>query len=271
MYKEGLIDPEFITTDMTKIQQDISRGRFGMAYGPQWGTWSPWNYAYTAENNWAVTHAYPVPTKAGYTPMYGYSSNKAAGEIVVINSRVSNPEAVVKMVNHYIAFNNDWQNDADRIKYQDNEQYRFAPTWVAEPQEVRVQPLLFDALTRNDPSDLAPMIHDWYNKIRAFQANPKGHDADTYGRWGQYAEDMAMTIVMNYYPKSSMIESSLGAVQPESLLTGAASLEKIVDQTYTEIITGQRPVSYFDTFVQQFLTAGGQKILDDLEAAYGAK
>ena len=124
---------------------------------------------------------------------------------------------------------------------------------------------------RNDPSGLAPVILDWYNKIKAFQANPKGHDADTYGRWGQYAADMAMTIVLNEYPKSSMIESSLGAVQPESLLTGAASLEKIVDQTYTEIITGQRPVSYFDTFVQQFLTAGGQKILDDLEAVYGVK
>ena len=134
MYKEGLIDPEFITTDMRKIQQDISRGRFGMAYGPQWGTWSPWNYAYTEENNWAVTRVYPVPTKAGYTPKYGFSSNKASGEIVVINSRVSNPEAVVKMVNHYIAFNNDWQGDADRIKYNDNEQYRFNPAWVAEPQ-----------------------------------------------------------------------------------------------------------------------------------------
>ncbi|GHU21090.1 lipoprotein LipO [Spirochaetia bacterium] len=270
MYKEGLIDPEFITTDMTKVQQDIARGRFGMAYGPQWGTWSPWNYAYNAENNWAVTHAYPIPTKAGYTPKYGYNSNKAAGEIVVINSRVKNPEAVVKLVNHYMAFNNDFQNDADRLAYNDQEQYRFDPAWVAEPQEVRVQPILYDALTRSDPSGLAPVIKDWYNKILAFNANPIGHDPDTYGRWGQYDTSMAMTIIMNQYkPSGNMVESSLGAEQPQSLIDFDASLQKITDQVFTEIITGQRPVSYFDTYVQDWLKAGGQKILDDLENIYG--
>ncbi|GMO62802.1 MAG: hypothetical protein Ta2A_09650 [Treponemataceae bacterium] len=268
MYKEGLIDPEFITTDMTKIQQDVARNRFGMAYGPQWGTWSPWNYAYSAQNN-AVTHPYPVPQKAGYTPMYGFASNKSSGEMVVISSSVSNPEAAVKLVNHYIAFNNDWQSDPDRLKYSDNEQYRFNPAWVAEPQEVRVQPILFDALSRQDPSELPPVLLDWYNKVVNFEKNTKGHDADTYGRWGQYALSGSMTVILNTYPKSSMIESSLGALQPESLLTGAASLEKITDQTYTEIITGQKPVSYFDTYVQDWLKAGGQKILDDLEAAYG--
>jgi putative aldouronate transport system substrate-binding protein len=243
-----------------------------MAYGPQWGTWSPWNFAYTAENDWAVTHVYPVPVKAGYTPKYGYNSNKASGEIIVINSRVSNPEAVVKLVNHYMAFNNDWQSDADRIRYNDQEQYRFDPAWVAEPQEVRVQPILYDALTRNDSGGLAPVIKDWYDKIRAFEANPKGHDADTYGRWGQYAADMAMTIIMNQYkPSGNMVESYLGAEQPQSLLDFDAALQKITDQAFTEIITGQRPVSYFDTFVEDWLRAGGRQVLDDLDKLYGGR
>jgi putative aldouronate transport system substrate-binding protein len=272
MYQEGLIDPEFITTDMTKIQQDISRGRFGMAYGPQWGTWSPWNYAYTEENNWAVTHSYPIPEKAGYTPKYGYNSNKASGEIIVINSRVKNPEAVVKMVNHYMAFNNDFQSDADRLVYNDQEQYRFNPAWVAEPQEVRVQPILYNALSKKDTSGLAPAILDWYNKIIAFEADPRAKDADTYGRWGQYALDMSMTIIMNQYrPSGNMVESSLGADQPQSLIDFSSSLEKIIDQTFTEIITGQRPVDYFDTFVQDYLKAGGQQVLDDLEKIYSAQ
>jgi putative aldouronate transport system substrate-binding protein len=271
MYKEGIIDPEFITTDMTKIQQDISRGRFGMAYGPQWGTWSPWNYAYTAENNWAVTHVYPIPSKAGYTPKYGYNSNKASGEIIVINSRAANPEAAVKLVNHYMSINNDFQGDADRLAYNDQEQYRFNPAWVAEPQEVRVQPIIYDAFTRNDTSRLPPVILDWYNKIIAFRSNPAGHDADTYGRWGQYAPDMAMTIVMNQYkPSGNMVESLLGAEHPQSLIDFDAALQKITDQAFTEIITGQRPVSYFDTFVQDWLKAGGQKVLDDLEQIYGS-
>ena len=270
MYKEGLIDPEFITTDMTKIQQDISRGRFGMAYGPQWGTWSPWNYAYNAENNWAVTRAHPVPTKAGYTPKYGYNSNKASGDIIVINSRVSNPEALIKMVNHYLAFNNDWTPEADRIRYNDNEQYRFNPVYIGEPLEIRIGPILLDALRRRDPSVLAPVYQDYYDRIVAFDTNPRGQESDTYGRWGQYAQGMSMDIILNQYkPSGNMVESYLGVERPQSLIDLDASLQKIVDQVFTEIITNQRPVSYFDTFVQDWLRAGGQRILDDLDALYG--
>ncbi|GHU19617.1 lipoprotein LipO [Spirochaetia bacterium] len=271
MYKEDLIDPEWITTDISRVGQEVARGHFGMGYGPQWGTWSPWNNAYNADSDWAIVRAYPIPTAAGYTPRYGYNSDKASGEIIVINSKVSNPEALIKMVNHYIAFNNDWTSDDDRLNYNDNEQYSFAPTWIAEPQEIRVQPIMYEALITGNTSNLPPVLLDWYNKIKAFQANPKGHDFDTYGRWGQYAEDMAMTIILGQYkPSGNLMESLLGSEQPQSLLTNGASLEKIINQGFTEIITGQHPVSYFDTIVQQYLTAGGQQVLDDLDKIYGS-
>jgi putative aldouronate transport system substrate-binding protein len=270
MYREGLIDPEFITTDLTKVQQDIARGRFGMAYGPNWGTWSPWNYAYTAENNWAVTYPYPIPTQAGYTPKYGYNSNKASGEIVVINSRVKNPEALIKLVNHYMAFNNDWTSDADRAVYNDQEQYRFAPTWVSESVEVRLTSLMTEALNKRDSSALPPTFKDYYNRIVDFEANPIAQDADTYGRWGQYNTRGSMPIIMGQYKASgNLMESALQAEQPQSLLDYGASLEKIIDQAFTEIITGQRSVDYFDTFVQDYLRAGGQQVLNDLDKIYG--
>jgi putative aldouronate transport system substrate-binding protein len=183
---------------------------------------------------------------------------------------VKNPEALIKLVNHYMAFNNDWTSDADRAAYNDQEQYRFAPTWVSESVEVRLTPMMTDALNKRDPSPLAPTFKDYYNRIVAFEANPVGQDADTYGRWGQYNVRGSMPIIMGQYKSSgNLIESSLQAEQPQSLLDYGASLEKIIDQAFTEIITGQRPVDYFDTFVQDYLRAGGQQVLNDLDKIYG--
>jgi putative aldouronate transport system substrate-binding protein len=272
MYKEGLIDPEFITTDMTKVQQDIARGRFGMAYGPNWGTWSPWNYAYNADTRWAVTKAYAVPTQAGYIPKYGFNSNKTGGNILTISSRVSNPEALIKLVNHYQALNNDYSSDEFRAVYNDQEQYRFDPCWVTESVEWRLTPKMTLAVRNRDPSTLPPTFQDYYRRIVAFEDNPVGQDADTYGRWGQYSEKGgSMPIIVDQYKTSgNMVESSLQSEFPPSLLDFDASLQKITDQAYTEIITGQRPVDYFDTFVQGWLRAGGQQVLNDLDKIYGS-
>jgi putative aldouronate transport system substrate-binding protein len=271
MYKEGLIDPEFITTDMTGLQQKIAQNRYGMAYGPNWGTWSPWNYVYNAEHDWAVTHVYAIPTQAGYAPKYGYANNQAAGVILTISSRTGNPEALVKLINHYITILNDFTPDDIRKEYNDDEQYRFNPAQIAEPGEIRQAPILIDALTRKDPSGLSLTNQQYYRYINDFEANPAGQPPDVYGRWGSYALSMSMPIIINQYiPSGGMVESLLGAEQPESLHNFDAALQKITDQTFFEIIMGQRPVDYFDTFVEQWLTAGGRQVLDDLDKIYGS-
>jgi putative aldouronate transport system substrate-binding protein len=42
----------------------------------------------------------------------------------------------------------------------------------------------------------------------------------------------------------------------------------MVKTTFTAIITGEKDLSYFDTFVQDWLAAGGQQTLDEMEKLY---
>lgn len=45
----------------------------------------------------------------------------------------------------------------------------------------------------------------------------------------------------------------------------------MVDTTFVDIITGNKPVDYFDTFVEEWLAAGGQATLDALDEMYPAE
>ena len=43
-------------------------------------------------------------------------------------------------------------------------------------------------------------------------------------------------------------------------------LKEMQKQTYLEIITGEKPIDYFDTFVEQWYQTGGEKILQEVNA-----
>ncbi|GHV24876.1 hypothetical protein FACS189498_2570 [Spirochaetia bacterium] len=267
MYREGLIDPEFSSRDVNKIAEDVSAGRIGMEYGLQWNTWWPWNGLYT--NSGVKAHPYPIPTQAGHTPSLGYLTNVAGGDIVVMSAKHKNPEALIKMFNLYNRTVNPYMSDEIAAIYDADEQYRFTPTWINEPQETNYQPLLQAALEKGSPEGMPTNLISRYNQIRGFS---DGTDTrtDAYGLWGQYALEGSMYIIMNnYVPKGWLKESVLGATWPQSLIDFDASLQKITVQAFTEIIMGTRDVDYYDTYVQNWLRAGGQQVLDDLQEMYG--
>ena len=51
-----------------------------------------------------------------------------------------------------------------------------------------------------------------------------------------------------------------------SMVKNSATLSKLVDQTFVEIITGSKDVSALDDLQQEWLTLGGQSILDEVNA-----
>ena len=55
-------------------------------------------------------------------------------------------------------------------------------------------------------------------------------------------------------------------VSTPSMVKNSAPLSKLVDQTFVEIITGSKDVSALDDLQQQWLTLGGQSILDEVNA-----
>lgn len=45
-------------------------------------------------------------------------------------------------------------------------------------------------------------------------------------------------------------------------------LKEMQKQAYLEIITGQKPLDYFDTFVEQWYEIGGRQIVEEVNESY---
>lgn len=267
MYKRGLINKEFTANNESALIEDITSGKIGMAYGSNWGTWYPYNNVYKKDG--VVVHPYPIPTKSGYDYKMGIESN-AIGQMTMVSANFKHPEAVINMLNLYDETVN-YKTKEDYLKYWADEQYRLSPIYIDQPGEVYAVDLL-KALDKGSSEGLAPAAKPLYDYIVGFEDGSLANDDNAFGTWGQMSKSGSLPIVLNkYIPDNAIVQSILGIERPEVWLTNVASLDTLTITAFTSIITGAKPADYFDTFVEQWLKAGGQKTLDELDKMYPAK
>jgi putative aldouronate transport system substrate-binding protein len=267
MYVEGLINKEFTAKNEAALIEDWVSGKIGMAYGSNWGTWYPYNNVYKKDG--VITRAYPIPTKAGYQYKVGIESN-ATGQMTMVSKKCKNPEAAIKILSLYDqVVNRQTKEDFDR--YWADEQYRLCPVYIDLANEVYEKDLL-DAYAKGNPDSLDPFARQFYNYVIGFENGTLAHDDNAYGTWGQMSKNGSLQIVLNRYePDGAVVQSILGIKRPEVWLTNVANLKTLIQTTFTDIIIGAKPVDSFDSFVQQWLKAGGQATLDEMEKLYPAK
>ncbi|CAI6085733.1 extracellular solute-binding protein [Cohnella sp. JJ-181] len=266
MYKKGLINKEFTAKNESALVEDITSGKIGMAYGNNWGTWYPYNNVYKKDG--VIVRPYAIPTKAGIDYKVGIESN-AVGQMTMVSKDFKNPEAAIKILNLYDETVN-YSSKEDYEKYWANEQYRLSPVYIDQPGEVYAADIL-KALDKGSPDELPPGARPNYDYITGFEDGSLAKDDNAYGNWGQMSKSGSLPIVLNkYIPDQAIVQSALGIERPEAWLTNASSLDTLTITTFTDIITGAKPADAFDTFVKQWLKAGGQQTLDELDKLYPA-
>ncbi|MDU0199456.1 extracellular solute-binding protein [Paenibacillus sp. PFR10] len=267
MYKQGLINKDFTSKSESALVEDITSGKIGMAFGSNWGTWYPYNNVYKKDG--VIVRPYPIPTQSGYDYKIGIESN-AVGQMTMVRKDYKNPEAVIKMLNLYDETVNYSTKDV-YDKYWANEQYRLSPIYIDQPGEVYAADLL-KAMDKGSSEGLPPAAKPLYDYIAGFENGTLAKDDNAFGTWGQMSKSGSLPIVLNkYIPDKAIVQSILGIQRPDVWLTNVSSLDTLTITAFTDIITGAKPVEYFDTFVQQWLKAGGQKSLDELDKMYPAK
>jgi len=266
MYEEGLVNEEFTANGLNDLIEDITSGRVGMAYGSNWGTWYPYNLVYQRDG--VITRAYPVPTIPGRPYRVGISSNKG-GAVTVLRAGYEYPEAMIKMLNLYDETVNGGGQDG-YATYWANEQYRLSPIYIDLPNEV-YQTDLNESFRTGSSDNLTPFALRSYEYVIGFGDGdgPLKDDPNAYGTWGQMNPDGSLNVVLQkYIPDGAVVQNIMAQTVPEVWRTNVAVLETLTLTTFTDIIIGARPVDAFDTYVEQWLRAGGQATLDALEEIY---
>ena len=263
LYAEGIIDPEFIVKENPQMEQDVLLGKVGMMYHMSWGDWLPFNLSF--EDSGVITRPYPIPTQEGYDFKMGIPSNKT-GQVWMISKECEHPEAAIKILNLYLETCINTQDPKDFETYWADEQYRFCPIYVGIRTPENFADVLLDAMANDTGDQLPANLRTVYGYIVNFE-NGTDTGSNAYGTWGQMGERGAVVIALTDY-KGHVITNLMADKRPEIWMQNSGVLETIEIQAFTDIITGQKPLDYFDQFVQDWLNAGGQQTLDALEAMY---
>lgn len=272
---EGLIDQEFATKDTNATMEDYLTGRAGIVLGPWWFSIWPLPDAKLTDPNadWAF---YDIP--AGPEGVRGRRAHRITGLVCAFRKGVDpqKVEAVIQELNwtferraNWVA-NHDYHNAYgpmfDGYDYVvEGDEAATGPTPVAGPWayagSVQGNPAAYpypdmlidynrqlEEIAAKDPATLSP-VERWLVQDPALK-----YQRDAYE---QVYNTLDYQILNDYMGIPSTLMSE-----------NMATLNRLENEVFLGIISGERPVDDFDTFVTDWLARGGQEVTDEVNAWY---
>ena len=275
LYQQGLINPTFTTDDWQAVCQDLINSDCGITFGPQWLGYSPVPDVVDNNGPEAIFYPYAIPSVTSDIT-YGSVSNGNRGYIV-INKNCEHPEAVMKLVNFFCYMMDDAAGveDYDFIMSLFDNNYPNIPysTCVINPQTdynqfVQVKAAVDEYLAGNevDPTSLGKNGSK-YDSCVEWTTN---YDSTGVGDWLQQGnENSAYGFAKEWIDNGYYVKNKLWGANPDSLNTMGSTLNDILVEGFTKIISGVEPVDYFDTLIANWKSAGGDTVTADVNAMYG--
>ncbi|MBO9607639.1 MAG: hypothetical protein J7639_16890 [Paenibacillaceae bacterium] len=259
LYAKGLIDKEFGTIKPEQFNKDIYAGKAGITTGQSWSSIAfPDSVKNDPKADW---NAYMLVADDGN--YYSRQSNPIE-KIVVVKKGVKNPEALIKVVNLMAEMDNRKPNSPTVYTT------TTGTTWTVRPIQVqirekntfsdRIKNLQATAAGSFKREDLPP------NDVKIFDDYKKGYEA-------LKADPAAWAFVIYMFNGGKVVLSPLTKeVYSEyygitkSMETKWANLTKLENEAFLRIIVGDKPLDYFDTFVDDWKKQGGDDITKEVAA-----
>lgn len=263
-YQEGLIDKEFTTRTSDDIVALISSGQCGAYIGP-W--WSPFNPSQTASYNSKDAEWVNVSAPVGSEGKINAINTKPYAGFVVVRKGYAHPEVAMKIVNvNSEYYKQDTSETAKEILENESIAYFNWPLYCqVQPgnnAEIMTEHIKAVVDGSADVSTLDSQELGFYESaVRFMEAEAAGQKADS----ADYSQYMSRMVAINKFieePANFMTPSYFET--SETMKTKWASLEKLEQQTMLKIIVGEADMSSFDEFVENWTSAGGQTITDEI-------
>jgi putative aldouronate transport system substrate-binding protein len=258
MYQDGVIDPDFAIKTTDQSNEIVISGQGGIMIGPWWISWWPLVDSVKNDPN-ADWQPFVIQDNNGE---YTYSMGAYTYGFVVVKKGYAHPEVVLKILN----VQNDLSyglNDAPQYYPNFNEiwtslfplPFLIEQPYVVERMGTEYQQALDGEL---DPSTLSEAMQLEFEQIQTDIANPRSDSAAWATRMARL--DAALLLAQGYNEVRS--DPAASRIFPND--PNWPSLKKMEEEAYLQIITGSQPLEYFDTFVEQWYSSGGQALLDQM-------
>lgn len=267
MYAEGLIHQEFGAMKYDQASQLIASNKSGIFFGSWWAGWSPLSDSVKNDPN-AVWRAYTLK-KSDDSPYYA-KQERPIGNILVVKKGFSYPEAAVKIINWQVEMQYEDQSidpykDADPPVH-DNALPVDIQLWRAD--EVLQLHELVVKIAAGEKMDEATYEGPKYlidDATKVAEQWKKGEDwlkqnADSYGEpfsrvigvQPLVAEENIQRVYSEFYGKTRTMERKW------------VNLTKLEESAFMQIILGNKPLDYFDQFVEEWNKQGGSEITEEV-------
>jgi putative aldouronate transport system substrate-binding protein len=264
MYERGELDREFGVKGADKVAEDAGRDRIGMQFGAFWNPFWPLGDVYrTTGGMWG---AYPIPSVDDRPAVP--AMNAQIQSYWVVRRDFSNPEALIKMMNHYVSLldgapmevYNEYHlgemTDEDGNLIQTNT-FAVAPVGLGN-QEGNIHNFraATAALESGDTSQLSVTELQLFNELSGWMQG----DENFWPQWTAFnPTDGSMAVVLRYVDAGTWKLNAFHDTPTDTMAERMPTLHRRELEVFTRIIMGA-PLSEFDAFVDQWNELGGSQI-----------
>ena len=272
-FEEGLISPDFATMTNARVEEDIVNGVVGIQPWWQWWGWMNGPSITVLQGDDALFYPHNLPTLDGAAPARGQIFFPNTG-VIVASANFENPAALMKvlsMVDH-MRHSPDANLTPEQLSYfmdGDREHSMTATFSIIDPATDMDQFIyVSEALRTGDSSNLFTTgMQQKYAQSMAWINNREPHGIGAYLQMGaqQYS---SYARSQHLFDTGRIVQTALwGPIPPEFAAAGTTG--DLILEEVTQIIMGNRPVSHFETVLEQWYAQGGQLKEDIVNDLFG--
>lgn len=257
LYERGVLDQNFALRAQNNLRDLVVDGKCGAFFGLWWTPNNPLVDVYekNKEIDWEPYYLQKSETDDAYD---SFRDNK----YVVVRKGYEHPEIVMKIISVLFDYTRYEANDADEV----NEYFALNVDPTARPLVINVD---YNEATFQITKDIRA-VEDGTKKEESLSAIEKSYydacesflhgKSSTPADWAAYKSRISAVGLLvdgGYQSEERRYLDDTDGELPKSL----QQLEK---KSFIQIIMGEKPISYFDTFVKEWYDQGGEEITEQI-------
>ncbi len=264
LYEDGILDSRFLLRKTENIDDLIRNGQCGAIFGRWWAPNNPLSISYGADSS-ADWKPYVFAEDIADRPQTFESYD--GWMYVVVRKGYEHPEIVGKYVSAIFDYS---RYEDDQYAGEVNEYFAINVDPTARPMNINVD--YVDALYRCGENlekalsgeisvtELSGLEKSYYNTCSSYLNG----NLTTANGWAAYASRILAVDVLNKAKAYKLPPVSMGDSDGEI----PQELQELEHEAFLQIITGEKPLDYFDTFVVEWYENGGRELTETVRESY---
>lgn len=260
LYERGILDQNFALRAPNNIRDLVVEGKCGAFFGLWWTPNNPLMDTMEKDKT-ADWEPYYLQEPSGQEAYASLRNNK----YVVVRKGFEHPEIVMKIISVLFDHTRYEAEDADEV----NEYFALNVDPTARPLVINVDyneatyqvtEKIRAALGGTCPEEELTAIESSYYQACRNYLDSREYTAEDWAAYKSRISAVGLLVDGNYTPAVHPYLDDTDGVVPQSL-------KQFEKDSFIKIIMGEVPVSYFDTFVEQWYQLGGKELTEQIRAS----